>query len=116
MGGTTLARPLQSMPHTMHEIVVCKLGNGAETWKACIRPRYYGRERWDVPMWAEGPFCSIELVTFKELLKDWLTGVYLGRASLTLYARLPNESATIGESDRHGGRMQRAGEIPGKIC
>ena len=63
----------------------------------CQRPRDYERERGDVPMWTEGPFCSIELVTFKELPKDWLTGVYLGRASLTLYARLPNESAAIGD-------------------
>jgi hypothetical protein len=28
---------LQSMLRAMHEIVVCKLGNGAETWKACVK-------------------------------------------------------------------------------
>jgi hypothetical protein len=30
----------------------------------------YERERGDVPMWVEGHFCSIELVTFRELLED----------------------------------------------
>lgn len=34
----------------------------------------YERERGDMPMWAEGHFCSIELVTFRELPEDWPAG------------------------------------------
>jgi hypothetical protein len=87
-----------------------KLGNGAETRKLASKAGNYERERGDVPMWAEGHFCSIELVTFRELPEDSPAGgAYVGRAHLILYTTLPNESATIGESDRQSERKQQTG-------